>query len=264
MSKLVIVLLIAAALLIVGLAYGSYRLYVYVEYDPAFCGSCHIMETAWKTWQAGPHHQLTCHMCHQQNIVDRARIVWHWATQDTQHVPPHTQLDRRVCEGCHLSQDPHWPQIAATAGHKIHVMRAGLQCLSCHLPSLHAVEPRVEACQTCHTAARTNIGGMVGFHCTTCHNFLAKAAAEILPERETCLACHATMQVKGETFPEGAPMAFACVDCHKPHTKPFLQFQDCLSCHTAVLEDQAHFERRAFTSCVQCHQPHSWRAMEWR
>jgi hypothetical protein len=162
-----------------------------------------------------------------------------------------------------MGQDRHWAQIAETAGHKIHVMRANLECLSCHLPSLHALEPRVEACQTCHTTPRTNIGGMVGFHCTTCHNFLAKAAAEILPERETCLTCHATMQVKGETFPEGAPMAFACVDCHQPHTKPFLQFQDCLSCHTAVLEDHAHFERRALTSCVPCHQPHRWRATEW-
>jgi nitrate/TMAO reductase-like tetraheme cytochrome c subunit len=49
MSKLVIALLAAAAMLIVGLAYGGYRLYVYVEHEPAFCGSCHIMEAARKT-----------------------------------------------------------------------------------------------------------------------------------------------------------------------------------------------------------------------
>lgn len=264
MSKLTIAVLAMAVVLIAGLAYASYRLYVYVEYDPAFCGSCHIMERAWRTWQTGSHKQVNCHTCHQQDIVDRARLVWHWAMREYKEVPPHTRLARQVCEGCHLSQDPRWAQVRETAGHKIHSMRAALECLSCHLPSLHAVEPQTEACQQCHTAARTSIGGMVGFHCMTCHNFLAKAAAEIMPERETCLTCHATMEMKGETFPEGAPMAFACADCHKPHTKPFLRFQDCLSCHTAVLEDHAHFERRAFTGCVQCHQPHSWRAPEWR
>lgn len=263
MPKLVIVLLAVAALLIAGVAYGSYRFYVYVEYDPSFCGSCHLMETAWKTWQASPHNQVTCHACHQQGIADRARIVWHWATRDYQNVPPHTRLARRVCEGCHVSQDSRWTQIGATAGHKVHVLRADLECLSCHRPSLHAVEPKVEACQKCHTAARTNIGGMVAFHCTTCHNFLGKAEGAILPERETCLACHATMQVNGETFPEGAPMTFTCGDCHKPHTKPFLQFQDCLGCHAAVVEDQTHFERRALTDCVPCHKPHSWRAAAW-
>jgi hypothetical protein len=264
MSKLVIALLAAAAMLIVGLAYGGYRLYVYVEHEPAFCGSCHIMEAARKTWQAGPHHQVTCHMCHRQNIVDRTRIVWHWAIHDYQHVPPHTRLNRQVCEGCHLSQDPQWPQIAATAGHKIHVMRADLQCLSCHLPSLHAVEPTVEACQNCHTTARSNIGGMAGLHCMTCHNFLAQTEQDMLPQRETCLTCHATMQVKGETFPEGAPMPLNCSECHKPHTRPSLQFQDCLGCHAAVLEGQAHLEHQALTTCIECHRPHSWRAVGWR
>jgi len=263
MSKLAIVVLAAATVLIAGLAFAGYRFYTYVEYDPTFCGSCHLMQNAWQTWQAGPHTAVNCHVCHQQHMGDRARIVWRWATQDLQNVPPHTRLARTVCEQCHLSQDPRWAQIGDTAGHDIHVKRAGLECLACHLPSLHAVEPKVEACQTCHSAARMNIGGMVAFHCTTCHTFLATAARGMFPERETCLACHASMQVKGETFPDGAPMAFGCADCHKPHSKPVLQFQDCLSCHPTVLEDQAHFERRALTACVQCHMPHSWRAATW-
>jgi nitrate/TMAO reductase-like tetraheme cytochrome c subunit len=263
MSKLAIGLLTAAAVLVAGLAFASYRFYRYIEYDPSFCGSCHLMEQAWKTWQAGPHHTVNCHTCHQQDIGDRLRIVWRWATQDVHDVPPHTRLARRVCEDCHVSQDARWAQIAETAGHNIHVTRADLDCLSCHLPSLHAVAPQAEACQTCHTAARMNIGGMVAFHCTTCHNFLAKGDQGIFPEPAACLACHATMQVKGETFPAGGPMAFPCADCHKPHSKPFLQFQDCLSCHTSVLEDRAHFERRALTGCIQCHKPHTWSAAQW-
>lgn len=183
MSKLAIAFLAIALVLIAGLAYGGFRLYVYVEHDPAFCGSCHLMERAWKTWQAGPHLQVNYHTCHQQDFAERARIVWHWATGEYQDVPPHTRLARKVCEGCHLGQDSRWRQIGETVGHKVHVLRADLECLSCHLPSLHAVEPQVEACQKCHTAARTNIGGMVAFHCTTCHNFLAKDARGMSPER---------------------------------------------------------------------------------
>ena len=49
MAKLTLVLLAVAAVFIVSLAYGGYRLYVYVEYDPTFCGSCHLMEKAWKS-----------------------------------------------------------------------------------------------------------------------------------------------------------------------------------------------------------------------
>lgn len=120
MSKLSILVLMAAAVLIAGLAFAGYRFYVYVEYDPTFCGSCHLMEQAWRTWQAGPHKTVNCHTCHQQDPGDRARIVWRWATQDVQDVPPHTRLARSVCESCHLSQDSRWAQIGETAGHTIH------------------------------------------------------------------------------------------------------------------------------------------------
>lgn len=265
MSKLVIALLAIGVVLSVSLVYGGYRLYDYVENDADFCGSCHLMQKAWTTWKEGPHQDVTCHMCHQQGIVDRARIVWSWATRQYASVPPHTHLARQVCEGCHMSPNAGWEQIGDTVGHRIHVGRVNLECLACHLPSLHAVQSQVTTCQQCHTAARTNIGGMGAFHCTTCHHFLVKAKddAEILPQRDDCLACHATMQIKGETFPEDAPMVFACGDCHKPHVKPLLQFQDCLGCHASVLEDQAHFDHRAFTDCIKCHRPHSWKAMAW-
>lgn len=266
MSKLAITLLVLGIVLSVGIGYGSYRLYDYVENDPAFCGSCHLMQQAWKTWQMGSHKHLTCHTCHQQDIIDRARIVWHWATRQYTSVPPHTRLPQRVCETCHMRQGSPSIQTLDTVGHTIHVGRVGLTCLACHAPSLHAVQPRVKDCQQCHTAAHMNLGGMVALHCTVCHNFLARDKEEeaIIPQRQACLACHTTMQIKAETFPAGAPMAFACANCHKPHVQPAVRFQDCLGCHASVLEDRAHFEHRALTDCVRCHLPHNWKATEWR
>jgi hypothetical protein len=98
MPKVMIGLLAGAAVFIAGLAYGGYRFYAYIEYDPTFCGSCHIMEKAWQTWQAGPHNRLNCHTCHQQGLGDRARIVWHWATQEYQDIPPTPSLPARYAK----------------------------------------------------------------------------------------------------------------------------------------------------------------------
>ncbi|RMF94261.1 MAG: hypothetical protein D6736_00330 [Nitrospinota bacterium] len=265
MRVLKVVLLILGLVIVGGIAYGGYRLYDYTEHDPRFCASCHIMKKAWKTWSVGAHKDVTCKTCHKQDIVSRARIVWSWAVSDIEEVPPHTRLDRRVCESCHFAQNGPWKLVADTVGHKQHVMKADLQCLACHLPSLHTFEPKAEDCQRCHSHSRMNIGGMAGFHCTTCHNFLARGddVEEMLPKRETCLECHQGMQIKEETFPEDGPMAFECAECHKPHTKPFLDFFDCLSCHEDITEDQAHFERRAINRCVRCHRPHTWTADTW-
>ena len=249
-----LLLLLAASTLL-----GGYRLYDYVENNPGFCGSCHIMETAWKTWNEGPHKGVNCHVCHRQGIEDRARIVWQWATSNNEKVGPHTKLAREVCQSCHLNEKVKWPQIAKTAGHEVHVMRADLQCLSCHLPSLHATKPKAEDCASCHNRARHNIGGMAAFHCTACHQFLVPKEAGLEPKREICLNCHKSMQLKGETFPVRGPMQFECATCHKPHTQPILKFNDCLACHPKVAEDKMHFEMKALTRCVTCHRPHSWK-----
>ncbi len=50
MSKLASIFLAVLAGLIVNVGYGGYRPDIYVEYDPAFCDSCHPMEKVWKTW----------------------------------------------------------------------------------------------------------------------------------------------------------------------------------------------------------------------
>lgn len=262
MSRFRIVSVAIVVLVVVGVAVAGYRAYHYVEYDPQFCASCHLMATAWKTWKEGPHNKIDCHTCHQQNIQDRVRIVWHWAVSDIKNVPPHTHLNRRVCEDCHLNDKTNWPQISKTTGHELHVKRANLECLSCHLPSLHAVKPTTKECITCHSTAIANIGGMKAFHCTTCHPFAVKDTGHGLkPEKDICVACHSGMSLKGETFPDHGPMQFDCSACHKPHTRPLLSFSDCLGCHPQIAEDKRHFDQKALTRCVSCHKPHSWKAV---
>lgn len=255
-----IIVLAILVVLLVGVGFAGFRAYNYIEHDANFCASCHLMATAWETWKKGPHNKFNCHVCHQQNIQDRVRIVWSWATSNIKNVPPHTKLNRRVCEECHLNDTTKWPQISKTAGHDIHVGRNKLECLSCHLPSLHAVKPTTQECVNCHSTASANIGGMKAFHCTTCHKFTAKNNGQGLkPEKQTCLGCHSGISFKGETFPEHGPMQYECSACHKPHSRPLLQFSDCLSCHPQIAEDRRHFEQKALTNCVTCHKPHDWK-----
>jgi len=259
MKRAKAILIAFMALIIIGLAVTGYRFYDYVEHDPQFCASCHIMETAWRTWQEGSHKAVGCKSCHQQHIQDRARIVWRWATSNIEAIPPHTQLKREVCENCHLNEKTQWAHIQTTAGHDVHVVRAKLECLACHLPSLHATNPQAAACATCHTSARMNIGGMKAFHCTGCHAFLAAKDKGLEPKKALCLSCHSGLQIRGETFPANAPMQFECAACHKPHEKPILSFNDCLGCHSQIAENKMHFEMKALTRCVSCHRPHSWK-----
>ncbi len=261
MSRAKLISLAILILVLAGIGFAGFRTYNYVEHDPRFCASCHLMNTAWETWKKGPHNKLDCHVCHQQIIQDRIRIVWSWATSNIKNVPPHTKLNRRVCEECHLNDKTKWPQISKTAGHDIHVGRTKLECLSCHLPSLHAVKPTTKECTACHSKAVANIGGMKAFHCTTCHKFIAKNNGRGLkPEKETCLGCHAGISLKGETFPEHGAMQFECSVCHKPHSQPLLKFNDCLGCHPTIAADRWHFEQKALTQCVICHKPHDWKA----
>ena len=260
MTRFRISLMAIVIAVVLGVAYAGYRTYDYVEHDPNFCASCHLMAGAWNTWKQGPHNKINCHVCHQQNIQDRTRIVWSWATSNLENVPPHTKLNRRVCEHCHLNDKTNWPQISKTAGHELHVKRADLECLSCHLPSLHAVKPTAKECTTCHSKASANIGGMKAFHCTACHQFTAKDQGNGLkPVKATCVACHSGMSLKGETFPAEGPMQFECSACHKPHSRPLLGFSDCLACHAPIAEDRRHFEMKALTKCVTCHKPHHWK-----
>jgi len=92
--------------IVVGLAFAGYRTYNHVEHDPNFCASCHLMQTAYMTWKQGPYNKLDCHMCHQQDIQDRTRIVWRWAISDVKNVPPHASLNRKVCPAPFRTEGP--------------------------------------------------------------------------------------------------------------------------------------------------------------
>lgn len=234
-----------------------YRGYDYVQHDPRFCQSCHIMEEAFNKWSSSPHHLVTCHKCHQQDTKDSLWQVWFYLTQRPDHVMHHPELNHAVCAQCHLSEDPQWKLVQETAGHKVHFGKAGIDCLDCHIGGVHEFLRPVDACIKCHTDKAEGAGKKMAFmHCTDCHSFLAKQT-DLLPLRATCLGCHKNIKVGRESFPETAPMStFDCYICHKPHDQLRPDREVCLSCHTDL--KPVHYRMTEGQSCIDCHQPHRW------
>lgn len=251
-------LLFAAAVSFLVLGALIYRGYEYVEHDPRFCQSCHIMEEPFQKWSTSPHHLVTCHRCHQQSLAASIHQVWLYVTKRPEKVIHHPDLDHTVCAQCHLSDDPQWKLIGETAGHKVHFEQAGIDCLDCHMGGVHQFLRPVDACGTCHADKTGGAGKKMAFaHCANCHTFLAKKEG-LLPERAVCLECHRKITVGKERFSEDAPMStFDCSTCHKPHEQIRPDNDVCLTCHSDIRTP--HHGMNSSTRCSSCHQPHIWR-----
>jgi nitrate/TMAO reductase-like tetraheme cytochrome c subunit len=254
--KVVVVLLaVGTAGAVVAIVLGV-RAYEYVEHDPRFCTSCHLMEGAFAKWQTSVHREVGCHSCHVQSTAENLDQLWKYVTLRPTHVSKHAQVDYARCAACHLSKDPRWRQVADTAGHKVHFERLGLQCVQCHSRGVHVFVRPVDACGTCHTE-EVKATGMASLHCTACHDFLAADHALADPRRADCLACHETMQVHEERFAADAPMRFPCQTCHDPHRRPLPTVADCVRCHR--VQDFGLHVLGAHDDCMSCHRPHTWR-----
>lgn len=256
-------------LILLALFFGGYRLHHFVEHDPNFCGSCHIMSAAKKSWEVSVHKNINCKSCHIQTPYDRGRIALSWLVKRPEAVGKHTKLDIEACKTCHYSSTQSTHQIAETIGHKKHVGKMDLNCLSCHFSSkkeLHVFEPKTANCLKCHDKSANNISGMDDLHCTTCHSFLDTKDNTLLPKREACLSCHEEMTIKNEVFPkDGGPMPFACGDCHKPHRNITPNSYDCISaCHETILDNKKHagWGHDGMNKCVSCHRPHDWKVVK--
>jgi nitrate/TMAO reductase-like tetraheme cytochrome c subunit len=247
--------IVALGGLAIAIALGV-RAYDYVENDPRFCTSCHLMGDAFAKWQTSVHREVGCHACHQQSMAESLDQLWKYVTLRPDRVAKHAEVDYTRCGACHLSRDPQWRQVADTAGHKVHFVRLGFECVGCHSKGVHKFVRPTDACGTCH-AEQVKAQGMAALHCTSCHDFLATDHPLGDPRRRDCLACHERMQVSDERFAATAPMRFPCQKCHDPHRKPLPTVEDCLGCHH--IRDFGLHAEAAHADCMSCHRPHLWR-----
>ena len=249
----------AAIVVVVAISVGGYfsaHFYNYMQHDPDFCKSCHIMEESWDRWFTSDHSDVECHSCHHQSLFASAGLLIDFAFGGYERIEDHAVVPDDTCEKCHESGDPRWIQVAATSGHEQHAEEQNVACTKCHSITLHRFEPPGAICNVCHEEKHTEIGGMAEMHCTACHQYLVDEE-KLLPLRKGCLDCHQALTELGVTWSTEAPMQYPCGDCHQPHeqAEPLV---DCSSCHDV---EGMHLEgaHRA-SSCETCHQAHEWQA----
>lgn len=240
-------------------AYAGYRVHDYIENDPTFCTSCHLMQDPFERWSQSGHKDVNCHVCHPSRMINNLKQLYLTATNSRDRVEEKAEVPPETCKECHLSSDDRWKQIESTVGHKIHAIDKGIECLVCHGPGVHQFLPNDEMCKKCHGELKVAFEKMANNHCTTCHKFLATGRDSLLPRIEDCAECH-TRQV-------GAPPAIdagwhpdqPCSMCHPVHDRPDAVADaveregmavNCTKCHDQVVPV-------SHDSCRDCHKPHT-------
>lgn len=277
-----------ALIVIVTTAFG-FRAKNYIEHENSFCLGCHVMDPAFARFETSEHSLFQCHDCHQQPLSASLRQVYLWVAERPSEIGEHAPVPNRVCETCHIQQDPDttWQRISATAGHRIHLESdssalAGVQCVTCHGVEVHRFVPPDQTCGQagCHRPEDTHIalGAMqeqATLHCTLCHEFTAVvgeltprpvAQQGLVPRGQQCLLCHEMAQIMVDFVAEDDPHDAVCGTCHNPHTQtaPSDAAASCTNagCHEAP-EELTPFHRglpaATRTRCLTCHRPHTWR-----
>jgi hypothetical protein len=262
-----------------GVSVASYRAYEYVQHDNAFCTNCHLMQDAFARFARSRHSDLSCKACHQPSPTERLSMLTTSVVEGPDSVRVHAHVPNERCETCHVNADSsRWRQIAATAGHRVHLESSdttlrNLQCVDCHSTNLHEFASADATCgkSGCHANTEIRLGAManVELHCTTCHNFMADTRGlaidslgrPLTPHAQQCLGCHAMRQRLQELDIGRDPHQGVCGDCHNPHTQRTAQEINCTTggCHAGWQTVSFHVGVPHPENCSRCHQPHSWR-----
>jgi len=269
----------ACAIAFSGVTIASYQTFEYTEHDNKFCTSCHLMDDPFQRFSRSAHSKIECHDCHKATRAEQMHQLYATLVQRPTDITKHAYVPNAVCEACHVHGDStRWRQVAATAGHRIHLESKdpslrGLQCVRCHGVNLHEFAAVDQTCGQagCHANVQIRLGKMsqVELHCTTCHNFLAEAPGlpvdslgqPLTPRGQQCLSCHAMQRLIVKYDIALDPHKGVCGDCHNPHTQTSAKDVTCTSssCHTTWRTVSFHIGVPHPENCVRCHEPHTWR-----
>jgi len=237
------------------------RYYNYIQKNPEFCNSCHLMEEAYTAWKLSGHRNMVCQECHQLGMIEQNRLLVKFVFSTDRKTPePHgNETPWKTCTKCHWDEAAQGSlTVNKSTGHARHVFNEKLHCKDCHDRKVHSFRPEKDACLRCHKDWQIHGVGMENISCLRCHAFSPKKQETFIPDRERCLSCH--RKSSKTKFPDRVPMArLNCYECHKPHARIKPSDEDCLRCHTSevLLLKPVH---RSTSHCVNCHVPHRWMA----
>ena len=285
-SRVLIIIFILT--LLAGGGIASYRIYDYIENDPTFCKSCHIMEIAFASWEKSVHKGVNCHDCHHLPPQEGAYLFYSFIIHRPESVPArHGKIivAGKFCIRCHFEVSKKYPQavsIKVSQFHAKHGFEKKIECSKCHGYKIHEFLPEERFCVMCHEGKEVHGTGMVELACLNCHSDRSK---DLRPEREKCLFCHGSDEVRAQmvrekrldvkhftpspenikaaikiNIPADSKHQFDCYACHQPHEKARPDWSECINCHGDIVNTGKHelHVKIMNINCGECHKLHSW------
>ncbi len=195
-----------------------------------FCGSCHIMEPYFNSWQHSSHKNIPCVDCHIPQGVTSGLAKKYEA----------------------LSMVSSY--FTGTYGTKPWAEVGDGSCLQCHERRLLVGKQTFENAHFNHTPHLTEMRGGEKLRCTTCHA-QTEQGSHISVSKATCFLCH----FKGQQLNEGTGRCTLCHDVpDKVMTKANLSFDhanvkrfnmQCFSCHSQIIQGQGEVPRERCNTC---------------
>jgi nitrate/TMAO reductase-like tetraheme cytochrome c subunit len=157
-----LILAVVAAIGIVGGA-AAWGALTYTA-SPAFCASCHVMETRYVSWRRSGHaDRASCIECHSEPgpwgelkaHLNGTRYLYVMLTGEKSGAILRAEVAAATCERCHSpaglpERTPH-----LVVRHGLHRGR-GVECTACHAGLVHGalnardVRPASDVCAACH------------------------------------------------------------------------------------------------------------------
>lgn len=260
---------------------------------PAFCPTCHYMESFYQSWRTSAHNKVDCVECHFEpgltgvikgKLNGLVQIV-SYVSSSYKKRKPWAEIPDNTCarSGCHEKQafnDTTYDFKGIAFNHKHHLqeLRRGktLKCTSCHSQIVQGthIEVTVSTCFNCHFKKSTDPEHKYDklSNCTTCHDWNSKTNEQmanyrynhssVVQNKINCYSCHTnTVAGNGEVGKE------RCFQCHF-ETERLEKYEDtefmhtthitkhslrCFSCHTSIQHKIQKMDPASPPDCVSCH-----------
>lgn len=284
-------------LLFTGIYIGIFLLLIAgsAEYTsrPAFCPTCHYMETFYQSWRTSAHNNVDCVECHFEPGISgtiRGKVnglvqIVNYVSMSYKKRKPWAEIPDNTCarSGCHEMQsikDSTYNFKGVLFSHKNHLQeqRRGktLKCTSCHSQVVQGshIEVTEATCFTCHFKRSDDPEHKFDklSNCSTCHSWENKSKEEmagfrydhtsVVENKIACLDCHSnTVTGKGDVVKE------RCFQCHF-ETERLEKFGDtklihethikkhsmkCFTCHSQIEHKIQKMDPNAPPDCQSCH-----------
>jgi hypothetical protein len=260
---------------------------------PAFCPTCHYMETFYQSWRVSAHNRVDCVECHfEPGISGTVRGKLNGLVQIVNYISlsykkrkPWAEIPDNTCtrSGCHerqALQDTTYEFKGVNFNHKHHLegLRRGktLKCISCHSQIVQGthIEVTASTCFNCHFKKSDDPEHKYDklSNCKTCHDWKSKTKEQMANFRYdhtsvvqndiACNNCHTNVvEGNGEVGKE------RCFQCHfendrlaKYNETDFIHSTHitkhnvkCFACHTPIQHKIQKIDPSSPPDCQSCH-----------